>query len=106
MRPAISLDESSGSTRYQADDEISEDLSHDVSFREWLGAVVEDYEVVKETPMATIPWADSRTMSEKLKDASELVFQLEARRRGYEIAGNILTKRWPSGKRKRRQTKT
>jgi hypothetical protein len=115
MRIAISLDPDTATTRYQADDEIgSDDLSHDISYAEILEVTRGDYDcrddpkprVVKSAePIATVSWADARPMSEKLKDASDLAFLLEANRRGYAIAGNVLTGRWPSGKKKHKSKK-
>ena len=114
MRPAISTDETTGSSRFQADNEIgSDDLSHDISYHETLGCHRDDYErqdvaEPKPVPMAQVSWADARPMADRLKDASDLALALELRRRGYIVASKILDGRHcPSGrkihKRKKRE---
>jgi hypothetical protein len=101
MRPAISLAPETGTTRYQADDEISEVLAHDITFIELLGCRRSDYErqdVAKPKPvqMAEISW----TTADVMRRASDLAFAFEARRRGYISAGKILDGRhYPNGKR-------
>jgi hypothetical protein len=75
-------------------------LAHDISYIETLECRRQNYErmdvkkipIVKvEVPMAQVSWSDARPMCEKLKDASDFALALEMRRRGYEIAGKILT---------------
>jgi hypothetical protein len=110
MRPAISLDPDTATTRYQADDEIAhDDLSHDISYHEVLEVTRGDYErqdSAKPTPvpMAQVSWQQARTTADVLKDASELAFMMEARRRGYAVAGKILSGKYhDNGKRKHRR---
>jgi hypothetical protein len=113
MRPAISLAPETGTTRFQADDDINEELSPDISYHEALGCVRSDYErmdikkspVAKvAAPMAEVSWQQARSTADVLKDASELAFLMEARRRGYEVAGRILSGKYhDSGKRKHRR---
>jgi hypothetical protein len=108
MRPALSTDSQSGTTRFQADDDINEDLSHDVNFHELLGVTRDDYErqdvaAPKAEPMATAPWVP---MASVLQTASDVALSLELLRRGYEVAGNVLQNRWPSGKRKHKKHKS
>jgi hypothetical protein len=104
MRPAISLAPETGTTRFQSDDDINEDLSPDISYHESLGCVRSDYErqdvaKPKPVPTAQVSWSDARPMGDRLKDASDLAFRMEALRRGYEIAGKILDGRhYPSAK--------
>jgi hypothetical protein len=110
MRRVLSTDEQSGTDRFQKDDEVNDELAHDVTFIELLGCKRSDYErqdvaTPKPVPMATVAWFDARPMCDKLKDASDLAFLLEANRRGYAIAGNALTGRWPSGKKKHKSKK-
>ena len=65
MRPAISTDETTGSSCFQADNEIgSDDLSHDLSYHEALGCHPSDYE---HEPMAQVSWADVRPMADRVK---------------------------------------
>jgi hypothetical protein len=82
MRQAIALDESTGCTNCQNDEPRS--------YHEILEVTREDYEVVAAVPMAQVSWSDARPMCERLKDASDLAILLEARRRGYEVARQIL----------------
>jgi hypothetical protein len=93
MRPAISTDETTGSSRWQADDEVNDELAHDISFTESLECERHHYERsdIKKAPvMAEVSWADARPMCDKLKDASDFAIFLELNRRGYAIAGNVL----------------
>jgi hypothetical protein len=96
MRKVMALDESTGSSNMQDDEPCS--------YHRLLGVVRSDYERKsvpkhKVVPMAQVSWADARQMADKLKDASDLAFILEANRRGYAIAGKILDGRhYPSGK--------
>jgi hypothetical protein len=111
MRHAISTDHETGSTRYQADDDINEDLSHDISYIELLSCQRSDYErqdvaKPKHVQMAQVSWFDARPMCEKLKEASDLCLRMEMMRRGYEIAGKILSsKYYDSGKHKKHKSK-
>ena len=101
MRKAIALDESTGSTNRQDDEPCS--------YHETLGCHRGDYErqdvaKPKPVPMAQVSWADARPTAERLKDASDLAFIMEARRRGYEIADRVLSgKYYDSGKKKHRK---
>ncbi|MGB8441593.1 MAG: hypothetical protein WCE26_19500 [Candidatus Acidiferrales bacterium] len=115
MRPAISADETTGSSRFQADDDINEDLSHDISYAEILEVIQEDYERRDDPkpraaklaePTATVSWSTA----EVLRNASNLAFAIEAHSRGMKLvaaknilAGNVLQNRWPSGKKKHRR---
>lgn len=102
MRPAISRDETTGSTRFQDEAEAQ-------SFIELLGCQRDCYErqdvaTPKPLPMAEVSWQQARPMAEVLKEASELAFVIEARRRGYAVASKILSGRYhDSGKRKHRR---
>lgn len=88
MREPISSNPASGTTRFQVESPAQ-------SFIELLG--VADYERV---PVAEVSWQQARPMADVLKEASELAFLMEARRRGYEVAGKILDgKHYNSGKR-------
>jgi hypothetical protein len=95
MRPAISLDRETGTSRFQADDDINEDLSHDISYREALGCVRNDYECMsvpeqKVVPMAEVSWADAMTTADRLKHISDLALMMELNRRGHKSASKIL----------------
>jgi hypothetical protein len=112
MRPALSTDDNSGSSRFQADDEISEELAHDVTFIELLECQRNSYERIdiqkKPTPvqMAEISW----TTADVMRDASNLAFALKAHRRGLCLVAvkNILSGKYPSGKKphRRKQNKS
>jgi hypothetical protein len=112
MRPALSTDNNSGSSRFQADDEISDELAHDISYVELLGCQRSSYERIdiekKPTPvqMAEISW----TTADVMHRASDTAFAIEAYRRGMKLVAvkNILSgKYYDSGKRKhRRKSKT
>jgi hypothetical protein len=89
---SISTDETTGTTRWQPDDEPQ-------SYHRMLGVVRNQYErrddpkprIVKSVePMATVSWADARTTADKLNDASDLAIFLELNRTGYAIAANVL----------------
>jgi hypothetical protein len=105
---SISTDEFSGSTRFQADDEIGhDDLAHDISYHETLGCTRNSYEridikkspVVKSAePTAQVSWSTAQ----RLQGVSDVAFALEAYRRGLCLvsAKNILSGRYESGKRR------
>jgi hypothetical protein len=104
MRKVIALDESTGSTNVQDDEPCS--------YHRLLGVVRSAYERIDikqpraakvSQPMAEISWADARSTADKLKDASDLALRLELLPHGYEVAGNVLAGRWPSGKPKHRR---
>jgi len=105
MRKVLALDESTGSSNMQTDEPCS--------YHRMLGVVRSDYErmdvaqskpVAKlAVPMAEVSWADARTTAEKLQDISDLALALEMRRRGYEVASNILSGRYASGKKPHRR---
>lgn len=104
MRPAISADETTGSSRFQADNEIgSDDLSHDISYHETLECVRDAYErqdiaAPQPASTATAPWVPIATV---LQSVSDTAFLIEARRRGYAIAGKVLSGKYhDSGKKK------
>jgi hypothetical protein len=101
MRIAISSDEQSGTTRFQVE-------APALSYLELLQA--NDFEVktvkTKSKPpaMAQVTWQQARTTAEVLPGASELAFLMEARRRGYEVAGRTLSGKYhDSDKRKHRR---
>src|SRR5277367_934810 len=106
MRRALSTDENSGSSRFQADDEVNDDLAHDISYAEALGCVRQNYErmsipkipAVKEAaPMAAVSWSTAQ----QLQGVSDVAFAFEAHRRGLCLvsAKNILSgKVFDSGK--------
>lgn len=115
MRPALSTDESSGSTRFQADDEISEALAHDVTFHELLGVTHSEYErqdvaTPKPAPCAEVSWQQARPTADVLRGASDAALAIEAYRRGMRLVGakNILSGRYASGKKphRRKQNKS
>jgi hypothetical protein len=85
MRRAISIEENSGTTRFQVE-------APALSYLELLQA--DDFEVkhcaVKVEPMAQVSWADARPMCDRLKDVSDLAILLEAHRRGYAVARKLL----------------
>ena len=102
MRPAISLNPETGTTRWQDDAEPC-------SYHLMLGVVRSEYErvdvmkspVVKDVPMAEVTWQQARATADVMKDVSEYAFRLEMLRRGYEVAGKILSgKVYDSGKKK------
>jgi hypothetical protein len=108
MRPAISLAPETGTSRWQADDEIGNDeLAHDISYVELLGCQRCDYErqdVAKPKPaqMAQVSWSTA----DVLRRASDTAFALEAYRRGLTLVGakRILSgKHYESGKKKHRR---
>jgi|SRR5271156_2611673 hypothetical protein len=113
MRPALSTDENSGSSRFQADDEVNDELAHDVTFVEILQCSRSDYErhdvakpkphaVAIAAPMASVSWSTAQ----RLQGVSDAAFAIEMRRRGYEIARKILSgKYYDSGKRKHKKRK-
>lgn len=91
MRSAISLDPTTGTSRWQEEDVF------DISYAEILQVECHLYErqdiaAPKPVPMAEISWADARPMSEKLKQVSDYAFAIEAHRRGMRVvsAQNIL----------------
>jgi hypothetical protein len=97
MRPAISLDPDTGSIRFQ-------DHAPVLAYLELLQ--VDDYEVkhcaAKSTPMAEISW----TTADVMRRASDMAFDIEARRRGYIMAGKILSgTHHDSGKKKHKRWK-
>ena len=96
MREAISSNPASGTTRFQADDDINEDLSHDISYHETLECVRDAYErqdiaAPQPAPMAQVSWADARPMADRLKDVSDLALMMELNRRGYRAVAKILS---------------
>jgi len=116
MRPAISADPETGTTRQQMDDEIGrDDLAHDISFAELLGVTRSAYEridikkspaVKVEAPMAEVSWQQARATADVLRDASEFAFQLEMRRRGYTLASKILSGKYHSSGKHKHKTKS
>jgi hypothetical protein len=98
MRRVLSTDEQSGTTRFQVEAPAQ-------SYLELLQA--DDFEVkhcpVKSAePMAQVSW----TTADRLSNASDLAFQIEARRRGYIRAGKILSgTHHDSGKKKHKRWK-
>lgn len=109
MRPAISLAPETGTSRWQADDEIGNDeLAHDISYVELLGCQRSDYErqdVAKPKPaqMAQVSWSTA----DVLRNASNLAFALEAHSRGMKLVAvkNILAGGHASGKKKHKRQK-
>jgi hypothetical protein len=96
MRAAISSNPESGTTRFQTEAPAQ-------SYLELLQA--SDFEVkhctVNPVQMAQAAWVP---MGDLLQSASELAFRMEGLRRGYAIAGKILSgKYYDSGKRKHRR---
>jgi hypothetical protein len=95
MHEAISLDTTTATTRWQEDDHINEELSHDVSYMEILQATRSDYErqdvaKPKPAPIAIFSWADARSTAARLKEVSDFALALELRRRGYIGAQNVI----------------
>jgi hypothetical protein len=113
MRPALSLNPETATTRQQMDDEIgSDDLAHDISYAEILQCSRSDYErqdvaepkpVVKAAePMAEVSW----TTADVMRRVSPLAFAMEAYRRGMTLVNvqKILSgTHHDSGKRKHRR---
>ena len=96
MRAAISNNPESGTTRFQTEAPAQ-------SYLELLQA--SDFEVkhsaAKPVQMAQAAWVP---MANVFQSASDLAFRIEALRRGYAIAGTILSgKFYDSGKRKHRR---
>ena len=96
MRIAISSDEQSGTTRFQVE-------APALSYLELLQA--DDFEVkhcaVKVEPMAQVSWSTA----DVLRNASNMAFAIEAHRRGLGLvaAKNILSGKYPSGKKPHRK---
>ena len=94
MREPISSNPASGTTCFQVESPAQ-------SFIELLG--VADYErqdaaEPKRASMATAPWVPMATV---LQSVSDIAFVIEARRRGYAIAGKVLSGKYhDSGKKK------
>jgi hypothetical protein len=111
MRPAFSTDLNSGSSRFQADDEVNDDLAHDISYQELLQCLRHDYErmdvkkprmVKSPEPMAEISW----TTADVMRRASDTAFAIEAHSRGFKLVGakRILSgTHYESGKKKHRR---
>jgi hypothetical protein len=102
MRPAISLDSETGTTRLQTDEPWS--------YHFMLGCLRNDYERadVKKTPvvkLAEATWFDARSTADKLKDASEAAFRIEMLRRGYAVAGKILSGKYHDSLKKKHKRK-
>ena len=101
MRESLSSNPASGTTRFQVEAPAA-------SYLELLQA--DDFEVkpctVKATPMATVSWSTA----DVLRNASNMAFAIEAKRRGLCLVAvkNILSGKYPSGKKphRRKQNKS
>jgi len=109
MRPAISTNPETGSSRFQADDEVNDDLANDISYREALGCLRSDYERQdvarpKPAPMAQVSWSTA----EQMRQISDCAFAIEAYRRGQRLvsANQILSGTHHDSGKKRHKRKT
>jgi len=111
MREAISLDKTTGTSRWQEEHDVNDDLALEATYAEMLQVERHCYErmdvkkspVVKsEEPMAQISWSTAEVM----RNASNLAFAMEAYRRGMTLVSvqKILSgTHHDSGKRKHRR---